>query len=52
MDAPTPWWYAEMVSADRELQLAGYQVYRFGGQELVDRQAAATALDDFFNALF
>lgn len=44
--------YAEMVAADRELQLAGYEVYRFGGQELVDRQGAATMLDEFFNALF
>jgi hypothetical protein len=44
--------YAEMVSADRELQLAGYEVYRFGGQELVDREAASNMLDAFFNDLF
>lgn len=44
--------YAEMVAGDRELQLAGYEVYRFGGQEFVDRQAAAAMLDEFFNALF
>lgn len=43
--------YAEMVSADRELQLAGYEVHRFGGQELVGREAAATMLDDFFSEL-
>jgi very-short-patch-repair endonuclease len=33
--------YAEMVSADRELQLAGYEVHHFGGQEFVDRDSAA-----------
>ena len=44
--------YAEMVAADRELTLAGYEVYRFGGQELVDRAAASTMLDHFFNDLF
>lgn len=44
--------YAEMVAADRELTLAGYEVYRFGGQELVDRAAASTMLDRFFNDLF
>ncbi|WFU14498.1 hypothetical protein [Bradyrhizobium sp. CB3481] len=27
--------YSEMVSADRELRLAGYEVYRFGTNELV-----------------
>ena len=43
--------YAEMVAADRELQLAGYEVYRFGGWEFVDRPAAATMLGDFFNEL-
>jgi very-short-patch-repair endonuclease len=43
--------YAQMVSADRELQLAGYKVYRFGGQVLVDRDAAAAVIDDFFNEL-
>ena len=43
--------YAEMVAADRELQLAGYEVYRFGGQELADRDAATTMLADFFNDL-
>jgi len=44
--------YAEMVTSDRKLQLAGYEVYRFGGQELVDRDAASTMLDNFFNDLF
>jgi very-short-patch-repair endonuclease len=43
--------YAEMVSTDRELQLFGYEVHRFGGQELVDRAAAAAMLNNFFDEL-
>lgn len=50
--AADPRRYAEMVAADRELTLAGYEVYRFGGQDLVDRDAASAMLDRFFNALF
>jgi hypothetical protein len=44
--------YAQMVSADRELQLAGYEVHRFGGHEFVNREAAADMISDFFNELF
>ena len=40
-----------MVTHDRALQLAGYEVYRFGGHELTDRQQAAGLLDDFFASL-
>ncbi len=36
--------YAEMVAADRELQLAGYEVYRFGGHEIADRSHAPASL--------
>jgi len=43
--------YAQMVTHDRALQLAGYEVYRFGGHELTDRQQAARLLDDFFASL-
>jgi hypothetical protein len=43
--------YAEMVAADRELRLAGYEVYRFGGAEISDRRQAADMLDKFFDAL-
>lgn len=50
--AADPRRYAEMVAADRELTLAGYEVYRFGGQDLVDRDAASAMLDSFFNNLF
>ena len=43
--------YAQMVRADRELKLAGYEVFRFGAAEL----QAPTAKADvkvFFEALF
>jgi very-short-patch-repair endonuclease len=33
-DRPSPRLYAEMVSEDRKLRLAGYEVYRFGATEL------------------
>lgn len=43
--------YAEMVCADRDLRLAGYEVYRFGGVELMDDAAKAT-VENFFSRLF
>ena len=43
--------YAEMVAADRELRLVGYEVYRFGGHEIADRRLASGILDKFFDAL-
>ncbi|HUZ51684.1 MAG TPA: hypothetical protein VMU94_04050 [Streptosporangiaceae bacterium] len=43
--------YAELVSADRELRLAGYEVYRFGGHEIAARSRAAAILDKFFDKL-
>jgi hypothetical protein len=43
--------YAEMVAEDRELRLAGYEVYRFGGAELVDHPDTARRLDAFFDRL-
>lgn len=39
--------YAKMVAADRELRLAGYEVYRFGANELVG-PAAAAVIERFF----
>lgn len=50
-DHPSLKVYAEMVSADRELRLAGYEVYRFGANELVGSGAEAKILD-FFDKLF
>ncbi len=46
----SPTRYAEMVRADRELQLAGYEVYHFGGAELGDSKKAASVLEPFFSS--
>lgn len=43
--------YGEMVHADRELRLAGYEVYRFGANELVGA-GAEKVIADFFDKLF
>lgn len=43
--------YAHMVREDRRLRSAGYQVYRFGAVELLDKAEAEAVLDDFFNEL-
>ena len=50
-DHPSLKVYADMVSADRELRLAGYEVYRFGANELVG-DGAAPGITDFFEKLF
>lgn len=44
--------YAEMVSAQREMTLAGYDVYRFGGKELYDELVGKNIIKKFFNMLF
>jgi very-short-patch-repair endonuclease len=43
--------YAQMVSADRELRLAGYEVYRFGANELVGSRSPRV-IEGFFDALW
>ncbi|MHA6793763.1 hypothetical protein ACVGVM_09640 [Pseudonocardia bannensis] len=43
--------YARMVQEDRRLRLAGYEVYRIGGYELIDKVASAGMLNEFFDAL-
>lgn len=43
--------YAEMMAEDRRLRLAGYEVYRFGGSEFVDRGSADSMLGSFFREL-
>jgi hypothetical protein len=43
--------YAEMVAEDRRLRLAGYEVYRFGGAEFLDRPHAKEMLRAFFVGL-
>jgi hypothetical protein len=40
------------VRGDRELKLAGYEVFRFGAAELQDREQARTLLRQFFADLF
>jgi hypothetical protein len=48
---PSPMRYSEMVKADRELRLAGYEVYRFGGYEL-NGDVGEKAMTAFFEKLF
>ena len=43
--------YADLVKADRELKIAGYEVFRFGAAELQDPTAKAD-VKAFFEALF
>lgn len=43
--------YAEMVSADRNLRLAGYEIYRFGSNELIGAGATAV-IEAFFDQLW
>lgn len=43
--------YADMVSADRDLRLAGYEIYRFGSNELVGANAPAE-IEGFFDRLW
>ena len=47
---PDPSTYARTVQADRDLRLAGYEVYRFAGVEL-QRVNALEVLTDFFTRL-
>lgn len=51
-DKASPKLYAEMVKDTRELQLKGYEVYRFGGYEFVDKTKLRQMIQDFFETLF
>ncbi|MEC0089934.1 AbiJ-related protein [Paenibacillus macquariensis] len=44
--------YADMMEADRDLRLNGYEVYRFGGQEFVDSNKQKDLINSFFVRLF
>jgi len=44
--------YAEMMAGDRDLKLRGYEVYRFGHDELRDEASAHTLLGRFLPELF
>lgn len=43
--------YSQMVRADRELRLAGYEVYRFGAEEFSTQGGATEVLTPFFERL-
>jgi hypothetical protein len=49
---PDPRQYADGVRADRELKLAGYEVFRFGATELQDLDSARALVGQFFTDLF
>ncbi|XPP25644.1 MAG: DUF559 domain-containing protein [Leucobacter sp.] len=49
-DVANPRLYSEMVAEDRRLKLTGYEVYRFGGAELMD-DGADKMLAEFFDQL-
>jgi very-short-patch-repair endonuclease len=51
-DVVSPKLYAEMVAEDRRLKLSGYDVYRFGGYELLHEAATKNLVSKFFNQLF
>lgn len=50
-DTASPRKYAEMVSADRQLRLTGYEIYRFGGYEL-QGDRGKDLVETFFRGLF
>jgi hypothetical protein len=50
-EAPSLEAYSEMVSADRDLRLAGYEVYRFGANELLGH-GVEERVRYFFDRLF
>lgn len=51
-DVANPKKYSEMVSADRDLKLHGYDVYRFGGYELMNEEKSSELIADFFSSFF
>lgn len=50
-DTASPRRYATMMAEDRELRLRGYELYRFGGLELIEAPGTTPMLDDFFDRL-
>ncbi len=47
---PSPQLYGEMMAEDRALRLRGYEVFRFGGYELMS-DSAPDMLREFFTVL-
>lgn len=50
--AASPPVYAKTMRGDRDLKLAGYEVFRFGAADLMDPASARALLKDFFADLF
>lgn len=48
----SPRLYAEMAREDRNLKQAGYEVYRFGGYELMNRRMAKQLTRNFYDTIF
>ena len=48
----SPSLYAQMVEAQRNMTLSGYEVYRFGGKEFEDANQAKEMIKQFFKDLF
>ena len=48
---PSPAVYASTMRGDRELRLAGYEIYRFAGQQMQPDNAAAAVSDSFTGLL-
>jgi very-short-patch-repair endonuclease len=40
--------YADSMRGDRDLKLSGYEVFRFGATELLDRERARAMVQQFF----
>ena len=51
LDIANPKKYSEMVAEDRNLRLSGYEIYRFGGFEFIDKEKVKESLKSFFKAL-
>ena len=51
-DKSSPKLYSEMAIDTRELQLKGYEVYRFGGYEFMNITESKRMIEDFFEKLF
>ena len=51
-DKSSPKLYSEMAIDTRELQLKGYEVYRFGGYEFMNITESKRMIQEFFEKLF
>ncbi|MFZ4281273.1 hypothetical protein ACWEJZ_30545 [Streptomyces bacillaris] len=43
--------YSEMLAEDRELRLKGYEVFRFGGREILESREDLSSIRRFFGDL-